>query len=611
MARSADPASEPEPSHATAAATPAQDAPLRLVAAFTASMDGMAVLDGQERYVYLNDAHARIYGYERAEQLVGRSWRDLYDDEEVRRLGEVSLAGMRREGRWRGEAVGRRLDGSHFDQEISLTALPDGGLVCVVRDVSERKRSERVQAALFCIASLSHSVRDVDELYASVHAIVGELMDARNFYIALHDAESGLLSFPYFVDEVDTRPTPLPPGRGLTAYVLRSGRPLLADPETFAALLRDGQVDAIGASSVDWLGVPLLRGERPFGVLVVQSYSEALRFTPAHLELLTYVSQHIAAAIDRKRASDALRESEARFRTLAQTAPCAIFISQADRLVYVNDTCLEISGRTREELLRLSLWDLPAPEFQQALRERSARRQRGEELPPRFEFRLLRGDGQERWLEYFAGVIEYEGRPAVLATAFDVTERKRSEEQVRALAYHDPLTGLPNRLLLHDRLFMAVAQAHRHGQRLGVLFLDLDHFKTVNDTLGHTYGDLLLQAVAERLRTVVREGDTVARLGGDEFVLLLPAVRRVSDAVRVAEKVLASLRRPFELPQGALEITASVGISVYPDHGSDAEGLVTGADQAMYVAKREGRNGQRLCDAVPHASRPTQPRPAQ
>ncbi len=600
MARSADPASDPQSSPAT---RNPEDAPLRLAAAFSAAMDGMALLDAQERYVYLNEAHARIYGYGDPGDLLGRSWRELYDAAEAQRIVDVSLAAMRRDGRWRGEAVGRRRDGSSFDQELSLTTLADGGLVCVVRDVGERKRSERLQAALFRITSLSHGVSDVTELYAGVHAIVGELMDARNFYIALHDAESGQLSFPYFVDEIDARPPTQSTNRGLTAYVLRTGRPLLADPETFAALLREGQVDAVGASSVDWLGVPLTRGERTFGVLVVQSYSEALRFTPAHLELLTYVSQHVAAAIDRKQASDALRESEARFRTLAQTAPCAIFISQHERLVYVNDACLEISGRTRDELLSLNLWELPAPEFQEALRERSRQRQHGDVLPARFEFRLLRPDGQERWLEYFAGAIEYDGRPAVLATAFEVTERKRSEEQVRALAYHDPLTGLPNRLLLQDRLFMAVAQAHRHGQRLGVLFLDLDHFKTVNDTLGHARGDLLLQAVAERLRNVVREGDTVARLGGDEFVLLLPAVRRVSDAVRVAEKVLANLRQPFELPHGPLAITASVGVCVYPDHGTDAQGLVSGADQAMYVAKREGRDAQRLCVAPPDASR--------
>src|SRR6185436_13084602 len=151
-------------------------------------------------------------------------------------------------------------------------------------------------------------------------------------------------------DEADPPPGPKRPGRGLTEYVLRHGRPLLSRPETFAELGASGEVDCVGTPSVDWLGVPLKRGEATFGVLAVQSYDRTVRYGETELDLLTFVSQHVAAAIDRKRAADALRESEARFRTLAETAPCAIFIYQDDGFRYANPAAASITGYNREEL---------------------------------------------------------------------------------------------------------------------------------------------------------------------------------------------------------------------------------------------------------------------
>ena len=189
-------------------------------------------------------------------------------------------------------------------------------------------------------------------------------------------------------------------------------------------------------------------------------------------------------------------------------------------------------------------------------------------MPARYEFKIVRRDGEERWLDFSTGAIEFGGRPAVLGIAFDVTERKRAEEQIKSLAYHDALTGLPNRLLFNDRLTVAVAQAHRQRTRLAVLFLDLDRFKVINDSLGHSLGDRLLQAVAERLQAGVREGDTVARLGGDEFILLLPGHRaRGGRRPRWRRRSSTSLRLPFRLEGRELFVTASIGISLYPEDG--------------------------------------------
>jgi diguanylate cyclase (GGDEF)-like protein len=185
-----------------------------------------------------------------------------------------------------------------------------------------------------------------------------------------------------------------------------------------------------------------------------------------------------------------------------------------------------------------------------------------------------------------------ESRKRNLALQAALTEVQRAEENVKRLAHLDPLTGLPNRMLFGDRLSLAVTQARRDRTRLAVVFLDLDRFKAVNDSLGHAAGDRLLRGVAERLQSCVRAGDTVARLGGDEFVVLLPGVEGEADALRVGEKLLEALRRPFRLAGQELFLTASSGISLYPESGASAVDLVNRADTAMYRAKAQGRNHQ-------------------
>jgi diguanylate cyclase (GGDEF)-like protein/PAS domain S-box-containing protein len=172
----------------------------------------------------------------------------------------------------------------------------------------------------------------------------------------------------------------------------------------------------------------------------------------------------------------------------------------------------------------------------------------------------------------------------------DLTERKRYEEKLRYNAIHDHLTELPNRFLFFDRLNMALAHAQRDIHKLGALMLDLDEFKKVNDTWGHNMGDKLLRSVAHRLVHMFRKGDTIARLGGDEFVLLLPEIPQPEVARNVAERILHSFHKPFEFDGLKISITASIGISIFPDDGEDADTIIRNADIAMYRAKDEGRN---------------------
>jgi diguanylate cyclase (GGDEF)-like protein len=170
-------------------------------------------------------------------------------------------------------------------------------------------------------------------------------------------------------------------------------------------------------------------------------------------------------------------------------------------------------------------------------------------------------------------------------------------ERASYLAQHDFLTDLPNRMLLNDRLTQAIAAARRHGASLAVLFVDVDHFKRINDSLGHTIGDLLLKSISRRLVTCVRTSDTVSRHGGDEFVVLLSEVTRPDDAALSADKILAALRAPYCIEHQDLRITASVGIGVYPDDGTDAETLLKNADRALLHAKAHGRNRRRFFEA--------------
>ncbi len=186
------------------------------------------------------------------------------------------------------------------------------------------------------------------------------------------------------------------------------------------------------------------------------------------------------------------------------------------------------------------------------------------------------------------------GPPKFAALVRDITERKTWENRIYSLAYSDSLTGLPNRLLLRDRLEQAIASAQRNRSLVGVLFVDLDHFKAVNDSYGHHAGDQLLREIGERAKDCVREIDTVCRLGGDEFVLVLPDLRETGDAGAVARKLVAALSAPYAIEGRELAITPTVGVSIYPHHGADADTLIRNADTAMYHAKESGENKYRF-----------------
>ena len=336
----------------------------------------------------------------------------------------------------------------------------------------------------------------------------------------------------------------------------------------------------------------------------VAGYLLISRDLSKELKLTQELRTQLAA---RTLAESALRESEERYRIVTETATDAM-ISADDQgvIVFVNPAAERMFGYGAAELLGREP-TLLVPERMRSAYQAAFGRYCGPDEAPvareRIELSGLHKAGHEVPLEISLGEHRHGGKRTFTAIIRDVTERQRAEQQIHWLAQHDPLTGLPNRTLLRDRVGHAIAQARRNQEKLAVLFLDLDGFKHINDSLGHQIGDEVLRVVARRLQTCLREGDSIGRLGGDEFVVCLPVRDDDRDAMRVARKILDALAEPALVNENELRVNASIGISLYPSDGTDADSLMRAADTAMYHAKDKGRNTfqfytERLNDAA-------------
>ncbi|MEM1230785.1 MAG: EAL domain-containing protein [Pseudomonadota bacterium] len=302
-----------------------------------------------------------------------------------------------------------------------------------------------------------------------------------------------------------------------------------------------------------------------------------------------------------------LKESEELHRFIVNSSPDLVYMLDRNGcFTFLNDRITTLLGYDKGELIGRHYSELIDDDHLELARNVFNERRTGERAAHHVELRLKskisrqddRRSPQALWMELTAmGVYAdpkertRENFTGTYGTARDISERKEAERVINFQAYHDLLTHLPNRVLLKDRLAMAITHARRNKRKLGVMFLDLDRFKIVNDTLGHTMGDRLLKAVAKRLQSCLRRGDTLARFGGDEFTLLLPEVRTQDDVVVIATKILDRLNAPFVIDGHELFVGASIGIALYPEAGETEEMLIQNADIAMYHIKGRGKNG--------------------
>ena len=417
------------------------------------------------------------------------------------------------------------------------------------QEIATRQKSEKIQTSLYRISEAAHLATSLEGLFPKIHQIISQLMDAANFYIALIDQTGEMLEFPYFVDEFEEPPAPNKLGKGLTEYVLHTGKPLLATPRVFRSLLRKNEVEDVGAPSLDWLGVPLRIEDKIIGVLVVQSYQKGVRYGEEEKNLLRFVSDQVAMAIERKRAEDALRLNEKRLRQIIDLVPHFIFAKDiTGRFILVNQAVADAYGTSVEELTGKTDADF-AKSAAEARHFRTDDMQVIKSGRPKLvpEEPITFAGGQVRLLQTTKIPFAFSGSgtPAVLGVSVDITERKRAEEDLRRSesTYRALLNSVPDLMFRIDR----------QGR-----FLDFkagmkeDLFAAPQDFLGKSATEILPAPIAEMTMTHI---DTVLQTGEIqvfEYSLPINGVDNVFEArlsVSGENEVLAIVRNITERKQ--------------------------------------------------------------
>ena len=559
-------------------------------------------------------------------------------------------------------------------------------------------------SALFSLNHLSQECDDLNDFYPQVHRTIASLMTAKNFYIVSYDQTFSTIEFTYYVDEKDEKLEGVLDYKDLegsfTHLVIESSQPLLITPALAKQLQHNGKIKAYGTTGTDWLGVPLLHNDLVIGVMVVQSYSEKIRYTEQDLNMLTFAGQHVVAAMTRlqdkerltsavnartrelmaqireREKSELLQESLYRISELANDASfdINIFYSKVHNIVgqLINATNFFIAKYDQEsdtiEYVYVVDEDSSQPTYHFRTRKLSNHyselviRQQKTVLLDKQDMKTLFESGQTReaaagehsWLGVpliYSGkllgvmviqsytsktlynqqdaellnfvsnhvsaaikrreiseierqsheLLEQQVKLRTLALEEEIVQRKQAEKRLKHTASHDNLTGLANRAVFLDLLNHAIACNKRKPElSFAILFLDLDRFKVVNDSLGHHAGDTLLKLIARELSAIVRSKDTVARLGGDEFVILIEDLDSNNKAFEIAQRITDFLKEPFTINNQLVFTGTSIGILFSDERYDSADTMLRDADTAMYHAKDNGKGRYEVFDASMH-----------
>ncbi|HWQ24512.1 MAG TPA: EAL domain-containing protein [Gaiellaceae bacterium] len=544
--------------------------PAQARAILDAALDAVITIDHLGRVLEFNRAAEETFGYRR-EHVLGRELAALVVPLETREAHRRALARWSEAGPGLGaggllgrriEVLAMRADGSRFPAELAISRVDVPGpplFTACLRDVGARREAEELlRAAEFRYRTLVEQLPLVSYIDATESPVAGALYLSPQLETLLGYTPETWLTTPGLYER-SIHPDDRERVLAACAHAYERGEELRLEYRMLAA---DGRTVWVEDRSVL---VEPPDGGPPFRQGFVLDITE------------------------RKQAEEALRQAEARYRTLVEQLPLAVYVDRLDRVgvsIYASPQIEPMLGYSAAEwLANESLFaEILHPDDRERVLAAHVRTQATGE-PLSLEYRLRARDGRTVWVKDEARVIEDGGERLLQGYLLDVTAAKETEEQLRHQAFHDPLTGLANRALFTDRVEHALVLHRQAGHGVAVLFLDLDDFKAINDSLGHLAGDEVLRAVGARLRQALSPAYTIARLGGDEFAVLVEDRHGATAAVEAAERIVAALEAPFRLGEREIVLTASVGIAV----GGDAEDLLRSADVAMYRAKAGGK----------------------